>query len=148
MAVYHKIGTPSNVGCYPERYSPERKQLMRKLLRIAPEVPVADVRAAIEYYDRKLGFQLAMLMSDGNYAIVERDDVAIHLFRNDSGHELPAAMHIFAQGLDELHAELQERGASVIQGIVQKPWGNRDFRVRDDSGNELKFTEPLTGGDA
>jgi len=29
---------------------------------------------------------------------------------------------------------------------VRKPWGNRDFRVKDDSGNELKFTEPMDQG--
>jgi hypothetical protein len=52
---------------------------------------------------------------------------------------------IFTEDLDELHAELQQRGAHLSQGIIRKPWGNRDFRVSDQSGNEIKFTEPLSG---
>jgi hypothetical protein len=28
---------------------------------------------------------------------------------------------------------------------MRKPWGSRDFRVNDHSGNEIKFTEPLSG---
>jgi len=31
----------------------------------------------------------------------------------------------------------------LTQGILEKPWGNRDFRVRDGFGNVMKFTEPL-----
>ena len=116
---------------------------MAKLSRIAPELPVADLHASIAYYEQQLGFRVVAQMSVGDYAIVERDDIAIHLFKNDAGHCSPVGIHIFTEDLDALHAELQQRGARVSQGIERKPWGNRDFRVRDDSGNEIKFTEPL-----
>jgi len=120
---------------------------MAKLSRIAPELPVADLNTSIEYYEQKLGFHLVAQMPAGDYAIVERDDVAIHLFKNDAGHCSPVGIHIFTEGLDALHAELQRRGARVSQGIERKPWGNRDFRVNDDAGNKLKFTEPLSDDD-
>jgi uncharacterized glyoxalase superfamily protein PhnB len=117
---------------------------MCKLARIAPEVPVLDLRSALDYYEKKLGFQIAMEMPDADYAIVERDDVAIHLFQAGSGAHSPISFHVFTYGLDELHDELRRRGACISQSIARKPWGNRDFRVIDDSGNEIKFTEPLT----
>jgi uncharacterized glyoxalase superfamily protein PhnB len=116
---------------------------MATLSRIAPEIPVSDLRGSIEYYEQKLGFRLVMEMPDGDYAIVERDDITIHLYRDDMGSHSPVGIHIFTQELEELHAELQQRGARVSQGIVRKPWGNRDFRVNDQSGNEIKFIEPL-----
>jgi len=116
---------------------------MVKLSRIAPELPVADLDDAIKYYEQRLGFQVLSQMPAGDYAIVGRDDVAIHLFKENGRSSSPVGIHIFTEGLDELHAELQKRGASVSQGIVRKPWGNRDFRVHDDSGNEIKFTESL-----
>lgn len=116
---------------------------MPKLSRVAPELPVANLPIALEYYEQKLGFRVAMRMPSNDYAIVERDDVAIHLFRADAGAHSPVAIHIFAEDLASLHAELQQRGARLSQQIAQKPWGNRDFRVKDDSGNEIKFTEPL-----
>jgi uncharacterized glyoxalase superfamily protein PhnB len=116
---------------------------MPNLSKIAPELPVLSVPKSIEYYEVKLGFHTTMTMPDGDYAIVERDDVAIHLFQSGNGHSAPGSIHIFTEGLDELHSELQKRGAHIKQDIIRKPWGNRDFRVIDDSGNEIKFTEPL-----
>src|SRR5579864_111297 len=116
---------------------------MAKLSRIAPEIPVSNLRDSIEYYKKKLGFQLVMKTPRGDYAIVERDDVAIHLFQDDARSHSPVGIHIFTHQLDELHAELQQRGARLSQEIVLKPWGTRDFRVNDQSGNEIKFTEPL-----
>ena len=107
-----------------------------KLSRIAPEIPVSDLEEAVEFYEQRLGFRVAMQMPDRSYAIVERDDIAIHLFEDD------AHNHSRIENLDALHAELQARGAQLSQGITLKPWGNRDFRVNDNSGNEIKFTEP------
>jgi hypothetical protein len=88
-----------------------------------------------------------MEMPAGDYAIVERDDIAIHLFEDETHSRSPVGMHIFTDQLDELHAELRRRGARVSQDIVRKPWGNRDFRVSDSSGNEIKFTEPVRDED-
>jgi len=116
---------------------------MVKLSRIAPEIPVANLPGSIDYYEQKLGFRVAMQMPGVDYAIVERDDIAIHLFQDDARNHSPVGIHIFTRDLDALHAELQQRGAVVSQGIVREPWGNRDFRVNDDAGNEIKFTEPL-----
>lgn len=113
---------------------------MCKLLRIAPELPVSNVQHSVAYC---LGFHAVMTMPAGDYAIVERDGVAIHLFRSAEASSQPVSIHIFTEGIDALHAELSTRGALVKQDIIRQPWGNRDFRVHDDAGNEIKFTEPL-----
>ena len=113
-----------------------------KLSRIAPEIPVSDLEEAVEFYERRLGFRVALQIPDRGYAIIERDDIAIHLFEDDAHNHSRIGIHIFTENLDALHAELQARGAHLSQGITLKPWGNRDFRVNDNSGNEIKFTEP------
>lgn len=117
---------------------------MPKLQRIAPELPVSDLGKSLEYYEAKLGFRTVMKMPDGDYAVVERDNVAIHLFRAGKG-DAPGSIHIFTDGLDDLQTELEGRGANIHHRIARRPWGNRDFRVIDDSKNEIKFTEPLPG---
>jgi len=114
---------------------------MAKLSRIAPEVPVPRLRQAIEYYCNRLGFELAAEYSDGSYAIVERDGVAIHLFQQNAEDAPPVSFHVFTHGLEDLHTEFRTRGAAISQDIVRKPWGSRDFRVNDCAGNVLKFTE-------
>jgi uncharacterized glyoxalase superfamily protein PhnB len=113
---------------------------MARLLRVAPEMPAADLAAALEYYEQRMDFRVAMRMSD--YAIVERSGVAIHLFEDRARKQSPVGVHIFSEDLDGLYAELRESGALITQAIEKKPWGNREFRVKDDFGNEIKFTEP------
>jgi uncharacterized glyoxalase superfamily protein PhnB len=116
--------------------------MMAILMRVAPELPVDDMSEALQHYETKLGFQVVMKMPEGDYAIVERDGVALHLFEDGSQPHSPGSIHIFAAGLDDLLEELQTRGAQLTQAIVRQPWGNRDFRVVDPSGNAIKFTEP------
>ena len=115
---------------------------MATLTRIAPEIPVVDLKKAIDYYRQKLGFELAALSPSEDYAVIERDGIAIHLFEQAGNTGGPSGVHIFTHQLDELHAELQGRGATICQDITRQPWGNRDFRVQDTAGNILKFTEP------
>ena len=115
---------------------------MAQLLRIAPEFPVSNLHDACEEYEKKLGFRVAMEMPERDYAIVERDGIAIHLFQDETQHHSPISIHIFATDLDELFQEFRQSGAAFSQPILRKPWGTRDFRLKDASGNELKFTEP------
>ncbi len=53
---------------------------MAHLARVAPALPVADLQAALYFYEHHLGFEVSLLIPDGTYAIVERDDGATHLF--------------------------------------------------------------------
>jgi uncharacterized glyoxalase superfamily protein PhnB len=116
---------------------------MPTLTRVAPEIPVADLESSLSYYQSKLGFEVAMKTPQGKYAVVERDHVALHLFQAETKSPSPVSIHIFTTGLDDLYTELEGRGAHVMQRVVHQPWGNRDFRVTDPTGNEIKFTEPL-----
>lgn len=110
-----------------------------RLHRAAPELPVRDMVTAIGWYGTTLGFRTAMTMPDGDYAVVERDGVALHLYVDANAP--PVACHIFAGGIEALEAEFEDRGVQIRQRLEQKPWSNRDFRLLDPFGNELKFTE-------
>jgi uncharacterized glyoxalase superfamily protein PhnB len=116
---------------------------MARLARIAPELPESNLPAAIAFYE-KLGFSLASQTVPRDYAIVERDSIALHLFEDKLHRSAPMGVHVFTPDLAELYEEFADRGIRFTQKIERKPWGNRDFRLKDDFGNELKFTEPLT----
>ncbi len=74
---------------------------------------------------------------------MERDGIALHLFEDTLHRSAPLGIHLFTADLAELYEEFAARGILFSQKIERKPWGNRDFRIKDDFGNELKFTEPL-----
>lgn len=119
---------------------------MPKLTRVAPEVPALNLDESLRYYSARLGFEIEMTMPETDYAIVQRDGVALHLFQDNARSHSPVAFHIFTNDLEELYRELQGRGVPMKQPIVCQPWGNRDFRILDPAGNEIKFTEPLPEG--
>src|SRR4051794_28502551 len=79
---------------------------MARLSRVAPEIPVSNLREAIEYYEGRLGFRIATETPAGDYAIVERDDIALQLFQDNARSHSPVAIHIFTHELEELHEEL------------------------------------------
>jgi uncharacterized glyoxalase superfamily protein PhnB len=114
---------------------------MAQLQRIAPELPAANLPAAITFYER-LGFSVASQMPQGDYAIVQRDGIALHLFEDKQHRSAPMAVHIFTRDLHELFEEFTDGGVNIAQKIERKPWGNREFRIKDEFGNDLKFTEP------
>ena len=62
---------------------------MATLSRVAPELPVHNLAEALQHYETVLGFDVAMTMPEGDYAIVERDDVAVHLFQSASAANAP-----------------------------------------------------------
>ena len=57
------------------------EDVMPTLSRIAPEIPVLNLASAVEYYQSRLGFELKMAVPAGDYAVLQRDGVAIHLFQ-------------------------------------------------------------------
>ncbi len=119
---------------------------MPRLQRIAPELPASNLPAAILFYER-LGFSLASQTPQRDYAIVQRDGIALHLFEDKQHRSAPMAVHIFTHDLHELFEEFERGGVRIAQKIERKPWGNRDFRIKDEFGNDLKFTEPTSSSD-
>jgi uncharacterized glyoxalase superfamily protein PhnB len=50
--------------------------------------------------------------------------------------------------VDALHDRLSAAGAEVLQESVDQQYGVRDFGVRDPSGNQLRFNQPLASAPA
>lgn len=47
------------------------------------------------------------------------------------------------RGIDAYYADCVQRGALLVSEIADRPFGVRDFRVSDPSGNHIGFGEPL-----
>ena len=124
---------------------------------VCPVLRVTDVRAAVEYYRRRLGFSCAddsILDGVGAegavYGIVRRGHIAVHLGRRRTGHELdpgaePNALGAYFQvpDVDALYEEFRSRGADLVREPLDEPYGMRDFAVRDLDGYHLAFGQPL-----
>jgi predicted enzyme related to lactoylglutathione lyase len=103
-----------------------------------PELPVADVERAQQYYRDVLGFEIGWLQPGANIGAVSRGNVAI-FFRRQQGACEPAVHWIFANDIDATYEELRSSGAKIVEPLEKKPWGLRQFTVEDLDGNRFYF---------
>lgn len=129
---------------------------MSETWRASPVLGVRNVRQAAEYYRDVLGFSLDPVDGvfepsadepGGVYAIVERGSACIH-FQIRRG-ELPERkrqshegdVYMYVDNLDALYADLQRRGANILQPPAVAPYGLREIIVEDLNGYRLTFGE-------
>jgi len=99
-----------------------------------PELPVADVERAQQHYRDALGFEIGWLYPDKGIGAVLREKVTIFFRKRERPFE-PAIHWMFAPDIDATYAELQASGANIVEPLETKPWGIRQFTVRDLDGN-------------
>ena len=113
-----------------------------RMTMAVPIIPARDTKAGAEWYRDNLGFDVVHVEPD--YAIVERDDVGIHLW-GPSGiapEDSDTMFRIRLDGIDELHDHCRELGIVHANAPLEaKPWGAREFAVLDLDGNLLTFFE-------
>ncbi|HEX3578327.1 MAG TPA: VOC family protein [Thermoanaerobaculia bacterium] len=101
-----------------------------------PELPVADVERAQQYYRDVLGFEIGWLYPGGDIGAVSRGNVAIFFRRRQLPFE-PAVHWIFAADIDATYDELRSSRAKIVEPLETKPWGLRQFTIEDLDGNRF-----------
>jgi uncharacterized glyoxalase superfamily protein PhnB len=110
-----------------------------------PILSVADLGAALEFYERVLGFDIEWKWGEPPHlASICRDRVELNLSQLGPD-TAPAISKVYFQmaGVDAYYLRVKTAGANVAVALADRPYGMRDFRVLDPSGNELSFGEAL-----
>lgn len=103
-----------------------------------PELPVADVVRAQEYYRDTLGFEIGWLDPGKGIGSASRGPTVIFFRRRNPPFE-PAVHWMYAEEIDATYQELKSSGANIVDLLEQKPWGLRQFTVEDLDGNIFYF---------
>jgi predicted enzyme related to lactoylglutathione lyase len=113
----------------------------RQFIQGSPVLHVADVQATAAWYRDILGFQWDY--GDEEYAVVWRDNAAIHLARGGPG--LPAGVHLFqwVRDVDAYHREIRDRGADVLDEPTDRPYAIRELKIRDPNGVDIVFGQDI-----
>ncbi|WP_106209779.1 VOC family protein [Kineococcus rhizosphaerae] len=124
---------------------------------------VHDHDEALEFYRDLLGFAVTQDVSyEGmRWVTVTPPGADVHIvletpqsWPDASPADREAAADLLAKGLmsrlvfttddvDALHDRLSAGGAEITSEPVDQQYGVRDFGVRDPSGNQLRFNQPL-----
>lgn len=51
--------------------------------------------------------------------------------------------YVTVEGIDQFYTEVLGNGASLMQGLADKPWGMREFGVRTPDGYRIMFGQEL-----
>ena len=121
---------------------------IRNLIGIAPQFLVDDLGRSIEYYARRLGFELDFNY-ENFYASVSRDGCSIHLKcapkteadRTHRKQQEHLDAYVAVNNAAALYDELTARGALISRPLEERPWSCRDFYVEDPDGYILCFSE-------
>jgi uncharacterized glyoxalase superfamily protein PhnB len=106
----------------------------------APVLHVPDVPATAAFYRDVLGFTWDF--GDETYAVVWRDNAAIHFVRDEAG---PRGVDLFqwVNDVDAYYREVIDRGAHVTASPADQPYGIREFGLRDVNGVPIVFGQEI-----
>jgi len=121
-----------------------------KCKSVSPHFVVPDVVASAEHYRDFLGFKiLSYFLDPPVFAVVARDDVVIHFGKSDNGalplpnvtrRSIGIDAYIWMNDLDALYAELQGRGAKIIEPPSMRVYKCYELVVEDNFGFRLCFS--------
>lgn len=115
---------------------------MVRLIAAAPILPARKLAASTHFYEEQLGFEERH--RDEEYAIVGRDDVEIHLWGpSDIAPEDTYGMcRIEVESIDDLYDDCERQDIVHPNAkLERKPWGTREFAVKDLDNNLITFFE-------
>ncbi len=111
-----------------------------------PEIPVRNIAAAAEYYEKCLGFSRDWGADGGGIAQVSRGKCRLFLtdpeFRRENRHPTQPVVTWLNLGskkeVDALHDAWRAAGARILSKPESKPWNLHEFLAEDVDGNRLR----------
>lgn len=125
--------------------------MLSKLIHSAvPVIATDDIQKAISYYTTVLGFTFDFEYGEpAVYAGVKSGDVEIYFsYDQDMAasikeQKICPEIFIWLSNADKLFEEHLANGMEIIEPISDRPWGARQYVIKDINGYHLKFAQPL-----
>lgn len=107
---------------------------------VIPVLPAINIEETIMFYETKLGFTA---VDKGGYAILKKGKTELHFFLcTDKTLCQNSVCYIKVSDIECLYIELSAFNLINLNGRLEdKPRGMKEFSIRDNNGNLLRFTE-------
>jgi catechol 2,3-dioxygenase-like lactoylglutathione lyase family enzyme len=110
---------------------------------LTPILFVRDFREAVNYYTKKLLFDLQWDWGKPpSFGCVSLGKVEIFFCLNGQGHA-GTWMSIFMDDVDAYFERISKLGAEVIYGPRDEPWGCREIHARDPNQHVIRFSQGI-----
>ena len=108
-----------------------------------PIFSVSDLQASLRFYLEVLRFEKRWEWGDPpDYACVALGDAELFLCQGGQGHG-GTWVYLFVDRIDSYCGEIRDRGAEIVCGPTDEPWGMREIQVRDPDGHVLRIGTSL-----
>jgi predicted enzyme related to lactoylglutathione lyase len=115
--------------------------------KMSPQFLVTDIEHSIEFYTKKLGFDLEFRYEDF-YAGIIKDGYSIHLKsgkpsteeRKNKRENDDLDIIFSADDVEDLYEEFVNKSVEIIQPLCDLPYG-REFYIADPDGYLLAFLQ-------
>lgn len=110
------------------------------ILKIIAALPAINIKDTIMFYQSKLGFTG---VDYGNTAVLKKDGIELHFFMtNNKDLCQQSTCQIEVTDIECLYSDLSALEIVAVKDqLKDKPRGIKEFNVRDNNGNLLRFTE-------
>jgi predicted enzyme related to lactoylglutathione lyase len=120
---------------------------MTEFLSCRPNLEVADLPGATRFWREVLDFAIDLDEPEMGLVLLHRGGAALALVRAEQpGVNQTTALYLGVSGVGELHTRCAERGAEILVGPADHPWGLRDFVIRVPGGHRIAFGERIDAG--
>lgn len=115
------------------------------LTEIHPRLPMRNKSATRDFYVGQLGFEVLGNDAFPDYLMVRKDQVEIHFFRFAGLDPLQnyGSVYLRTDHIQEWYELARSRALDIpeLGHLQHKPWGVREFALRDPDMNLLTFGE-------
>jgi uncharacterized glyoxalase superfamily protein PhnB len=113
-----------------------------------PVVGTSDVTKTIRYFEQTLGFEQQWIWGDPPvYAGVKAGGALLYICHDPDlatairERRLAPDIFLWVSDIDSVYAQHRANGADIAEELTARPWGARQYVVREPNGYHLKIAE-------
>jgi catechol 2,3-dioxygenase-like lactoylglutathione lyase family enzyme len=118
-----------------------------QIKKMSPQLLVADIDRAIEFYTKKLGFDIdfryedfyAGIVKDGHSIHLKADKASVEERKNRRKHD-DLEITFLVDDIESLYKDLSSKSVEFSQSLRDMPYG-KEFYVADPDNNIISFLE-------
>jgi uncharacterized glyoxalase superfamily protein PhnB len=123
---------------------------LSKIHSAAPVIGTDDIERSLSYYIDVLGFSFDFKYGEPTvYAGVKSEQAEIYFCNSPAQAQivkdknLSLEIFIWVTDAQSLFEEHVSKGAEIFETIADRPWGARQYVIKDINGYHLKFAQPI-----
>lgn len=120
-------------------------KLKEQYSHAAIAIPVPDLIDTLEYYEKKLGFEVTFRWGDPvTYAVGKLGtETQLHFTQAEDVTDYATSLYIFVHNVNIVYDELKRNGVKIFNEIDDRDYGMRDFDIVDLNGYRLTFATSI-----